>query len=867
MVYKRKGGLKKALTLGMLGVMSTAMILATSPKTVSYAHNSYFVAIGIDESSLSYVPTIVYEENSFVGSNHREVELGDFSKTSSGSWGNVPTVNVTDSSTEEELKKAYEGLVPSKGDSSKALIYTFPPVHGEGTSTILGKVDANGEDEKLANRFVDNLFPALNDALNFVFTEAGIQDSISSNDFRKYSAKLANTVEGRSGSVTVGKATFTISADSPSRILDGLTKEDYIKITAPSGNSIVLPYRINKGYKGKIERTGLEGSYKKKAEADTQYLSWKHIVLQGNYNADVKAITYASMTTITKPNQLTIMITGFFTSFISGIRSMLGLYPMEDLMLNSGARSTTYFYGLMPKAWMNSAILIHIVCLMVALSLLGFSFVRMLYKRQLQTMNIGERVSLMEGFKNMILTSILLTSFYLIFVSMAHINTIFVDLFANSSNFSSYIGTTATTNTGAIGAVVINLALLVVLIYFNFFYVLRAITVALLFAIAPLCIYSLSLGGKYTQVFNNFMKELVSNIFIQTFHALCVAFFTSINSTSNMRTFEVLVVFYSFIPLTDFVRQNLFGLSSGLTSQAGNLTGMAQTMVSGAIGGVVGSSSAKGASSSSSSSFSGPVGGSNHMGSKIQSALQSREIPTNEGDSGVLSGVRNSISDGLTGKISNSELFSELGEGVNKANASVSLNSLGQKAVSGLNTARGIGSSGLMVANGLYNVSSGFGMGAIGEKGSVRAGAQGFSQVTSGFRGGANTIAGAFSDKKEMQGAGISEIYDSGESMSHLYDAKVENGNINFSNETLNSSTYKQNLQSMYDAFNGTGEYAEGKSLSSHRDKAIQRYRNQGINQIGTYKDQLIVNYDKKMGNNKNFSLRNIGEITPYKPQ
>lgn len=848
MVYKRKKGLKKALALGALGVMSTVTILATSPKINSYAHNSYFVAIGVDDSSFSYVPTIVYEENSFVGSNHREVELGDFSKTT-GSF-TVPEVKVDGNSTEESLSKAYSGVV-GKGDSSKGLIYTFPPVHGEGLSTLLNKVDANGEDERLANKFVDTLFPALNDALNFVIMESGIKDGLTGNQFRIYASQLANAVENRGGTINIGGTNLTISAESPSKILSGLTEKDYVKLTAPSENSIIVPYRIAKGYKGSnAERTGLEGDYLNKVEnLDTEYLSWKHIVLQGNYNADVKAITYSSMNEIVKPNQLTVMITGLFTSALSGLRSMLGLYPMEDLMLNTGVRSTTYFYGLMPKMWMNSAMLIHVVCLIVAISLIGFSFVRMLYKRQLQTMNIGERISLMEGFKNLILTSILLTSFYLIFVSMAHINTIFVDLFANSSNFSSYIGTTVTTNTGSIGAIIINLALFAVLVYFNFFYVLRAITVSLLFAIAPLCIYSLSLGGKYTQIFTNFMKELVSNIFIQTFHALCVAFFTSINSTSNMRTFEVIVVFYSFIPLTDFVRQNLFGLSGGITNQAGSLVSIGQSMVggvvAGAVGGSVSSGMAKGASS-----ISGPVGGANHMGSKIQNALQNRDIP----------------SEGI-GTVANSELLSGVGEGVNKANASQSINSLSKK----IETGKKLASSGLMVANGMYNVSYGFGMGAIGEKGGVRAGAQGFNQITGGIRSGYDAVYG---DRKVMGDNGISDVYDGGEHMTNLYDASVDTaqnserrGKINFSDGTLNNSTYKQNLQSMYDAFNGTGDYAEGGSLSGHRDSAIQRYRNHGINQVGTYKNQLIVNYDKKMGNNKNFSLRNIGEITPYKPQ
>lgn len=417
-------------------------------------------------------------------------------------------------------------------------------------------------------------------------------------------------------------------------------------------------------------------------------------------------------------------------------------------------------------------------------------------------------------------------------------------------------------NAGALAAVFINFAFFILTCYFNFFYVLRGITVALLYGIAPLCIFSLSLGGKQAQVFSNFMKELVSNIFIQTFHAICVAFFTSITSTTQMKTFELLVVFMAFIPLTNFVRQNIFGLSAGITDNAQGMVSMGRAVVSGAVAGAVakGGSGGYGGGSGSSSGggMSANLGSVNPANATIQQAMANRQLHASEKSAGK-------------GAVSNSQLMGNIAGVSNKENVSKAMKLNPTKLDNAMQKAKTVGgyASGVgKVGAGMMMAGTSLGFGALGDKmgvsDSIRTGQSlrksGFGQVKSTHAGMENSATA---------GTGIDGMYDGGENMTAIYNAKFDKevGEVVFDDQAIHNSDYGRNMREMYNAFNGKGDYAEGESKAHLRDDAIARYKNQGIMGVGTYKDQLAVVFDKKMTEKKNFTPRNIGEISPYVPQ
>lgn len=889
MLRKKIKGLKKALVLGLIGISSMTTILAKNNKIEASAHNAYIVTIAIDEANFRYVPTIVYEENSWIASNHREKDIGNFSKNnkksinSSGfnTW-NVPVIsygNDTDGSknkSEDELKKEYSKRV-AEGDGSAGLVFTFPPIHGNNVFT--DKVHANGTDEVLANRYANYVVGGLNDAISYCISQSG-SSNYSISTLKNFSAKLANKQDA-----TLNGVTFTVTSGNPSKLLNGLKANDYVKVSAKKGGSnigsITVPYRVKKGYRNSSERSGLSESYKEKCNSeDTEYLDWKYTVLQGNYNADVKVITYSSVSDITKPSALTISISELLGSALRGLRTLLGLYPMEDLMLNGGQRDNTYFYGIMPSSWMNSATLLHIVCQTIAWVLMTFSFVKLIFKRQLQTMNIGERVSLMEGFKNIILTAFLLGMFPLIFNALSRINYALVDVFAKSSAFSSYIETTQSINVGDIAGILINFAFFVLACYFNFFYVIRGVTVALLYSIAPLCIYSVSLGGKYTQVFSSFSKELVSNIFIQTFHAIIVAFFTSITSTSSMKTFELLVVFISFIPLTKFLRQNIMGLGSGISDTASTAVSLGGAAVGGAIGGAMGGASKSGFSKFNGSSVNDSMVDAGGMirNKGAQMAYNSRQHFKDANSAGKDGVEKSSIlksDDNFNSFGGAKQVDLGLENGKNKP-LSDSRKQLAKNVLGG--TGKALASAGM--------AGMALGGASIGDRrlmeGAVRSSVAGVKGISNAGHG----IAKSIKDMKSSSDSvykmddgnfadsytGLSKMYDSGDEVVTMYDAHCDpktGEGMKFNNEAISNSNHGKNMVEMYNAFRGTGDYAEGGDKASVRNEAIARYQNQGITGC-SYNEktgQLGVVQDKNMAQKKNYDFRNIGEITPFKPK
>lgn len=883
MLKRKKGGLKKALALGLIGIATFTGALGFSNKIEASAHNAYFLSITIDEGNFRYVPTVVYEDNSFVANNHRETDLGSFVNdgVKDGNFSVPDNIDYSKVQDEDAMKKEYPMV--KAGDGDEDLLFTFPPLHGRGWMT--DKVHATGQDEALANKVVDTACNGLNDALSFM--KGQVSQNIPVDTWKKKSAELANKAVNKSGSVEIGGVTFSLSSGDPKVPMRGTTADDYVKISSPKGSSNFV-FRTVKGYRqvgSDRLRSGLSKDYKEKVDdKDVKYLDWRDIVLQGNYNMDVKSISFSSVATITKPNMIEETVCSLLNGLLSGVRTLLGLYSLPDLMLNHGARSNSYYYGIMPNSWMGSATLLFIICQVIAWTCLGFSLTRLLFKRQLSTINVGEKISVMDGAKNIILTAFLLGAFPLIFNALVRMNYVLVNLFGKASAFSNTIGSTDTIITsGSIATIIIGFAFLALQIYFNFVYILRGITVAILYGISPLCIFALSLGGKFNQIFNNFLKEMISNIYLQSFHAILVAFFTSVTATTNMRTFEAITVLFAFIPLTSFIRQNLFGLSSGITDTASSMVATGTAVAGSALGAFAGAkagSSGGGHSSGSKGNSSNPV---------MTDTLRNRTIPSGTGSDGGINNeeLLGSI-DGLSNKSNGSKsVFQDKSIPNSKGGkfASNLANSVGNKAFDnwsndkGHTLGRGVDKFGkyadMSGKIGKTALNAGLVMGAVGlgamgdAKGAGHLARTGVNGLSNNIRGGSSF--GGNSDVDTIKAdTGMNELYDGGEHMTAVYNTSFgEDGNMQFDDGVLDSSTYGTNMKDMYNAFASQGDYAEGGSKAHLRDDAVARYKSQGINGVGTYKgrdgkERLAVNFDKNLTNKGSFSFRNLGEIPPY---
>lgn len=580
------------------------------------AHDAYFIAVVVDENTHTYHGEIIHE----TGKNHREVDVGGFSKCIS-----KETHQMSEKIPEVDYNSDKEPTYPvDKKGTNDILYFTFPSVHSQGW--FADTVDASGQDLALAQRVLDYPLAGLNDALSFILSETGWTNYTGSKTaFETIGRHLGNY--DSSFEVQVGSDKYTITLDKDNTAGDvisdmGIKAKDYCSISVNGGKPRQFIYRCKKGYYGDDKNdplyymtTSRYDKFKKKAEdnGDVKYVTWKMLVMQGNYNADINTTTYSSIENVATPNEFSTIIGGFFTDMINSIRSALGLYSINELMVNGGSRDHNYTLGMYPSTWSNAAILLHIICQMIAWGCIGFSILQLVHKRQLATMNIVQKVSWQESIKNLILCGFLLASFTLVFNFCARLNYRLVDLFGASTNASSFVNIGKLTATGTFGQITIAAAVLILTIYFNFFYYLRAITIAILYGLAPLAIYTLSLGGKMTGTFTNFLKELLGNIFIQAVHAILLAFFCNVTVASSPRAFEMLVILYAFIPLSKFIKEKVFGMGGGIADATSGLMRTAGSVAGGFAGGLMG------AKAGSKGGAKGPSGGATERSTLDQS--------------------------------------------------------------------------------------------------------------------------------------------------------------------------------------------------------------------------------------------------------
>lgn len=607
----------KSIILCFFIMFMTFCILAIKPINAS-AHDGYFLAIAFDSDSKSYIGTIAFQSNSLIGDNHAEcdvsVNLSDIDRDGK----QPPWIDYNEVSEDDFETKWADYSSTSFSDNDKELLFTFPGMHYK-----TKKLDANGADELLAERVCNVLIPQLNSCIDYIIQETGF-DNATANDVRTLASKLSRvvtikrdngagmTLEKSDITVNGQKVYFSVGADSSNvkKLPDGITYDDYLIVTIGSKSQPFI-YQCWKGYNypdtdskkaDPLARdTDNKKGYKSGDNKSVYKIGWNAIIAQAHINLDLRETGFSNLGDVLPSSALVSAVASFCDWAITGIRSFLGLYALDELMLNTGTRGMTYSMGIFPNGWVAPIYLMYTVCLMIVWGVMGFAVLKIFMKRQLATINVGEKMNIMNELKNLIVCCFLLGAFPLVFNMMARINQSLVDLFASSTAFPDMIKSFYTLSQASFGSIIACFAGLALQIYFNFFYILRAITVAVLYAIAPLCIYTVVLGGKHSKVFSAWMKELLSNVFVQSIHALMIAFFTSVSAISGLRTFESLVVLYSFIPLTKFVKQNVFQSGEGITGMAGGLTsgltGAASGFAAGAAsGGGGGGSSSRGAS-------------------------------------------------------------------------------------------------------------------------------------------------------------------------------------------------------------------------------------------------------------------------------
>lgn len=266
-------------------------------------------------------------------------------------------------------------------------------------------------------------------------------------------------------------------------------------------------------------------------------------------------------------NFITNIITELFRTVILGVKTLLGLDSIYDLVYNGGVRgASSYESGMMNNSWWSVMLKYHMIFQIIAWMCIGLAVAKILVDLNLSTINPRTRVFMMEVLQKLFVVGFLLILCIPIIKLLATLNNDIVAVFQTQAQDDADMFTTGST----LASIFAYLSYFGILCVINCTYIMRSIMIAILAASAPLFIVSM-IFSKGQGLFTNWFKEISANIFLQSIHAFALAFLFEV--LDNGKMIEILVVYFSLLPIVEIFRGLIFGQSGGFASSQGNKVG------------------------------------------------------------------------------------------------------------------------------------------------------------------------------------------------------------------------------------------------------------------------------------------------------
>lgn len=606
--------LKISLKNKLFSTIVITAIFTTSFFSINSNATSYYMRTVFDEGSFGLITQIIPDKSTDIADSHERSEgvsfsgISDYAKVYKGKGqngvvGSTLIANIVLKSQGEDAKETYSAVISD--DLNKGLVFTFPGL----TSNIDTEVKYIGTsaDAARAELVGNTLTKGINDALAFIKTYSGTQhaggeglrhvlaqlarvtskfpDKVVKDTFNTGSAVGEKEVKvyyisGKDSKITVcGKKTAVVAKELIP--VNGLKYSDYLIIGINSQKHGVVygyfPWRMEKGYHPGdamadyvgATYTGIARGETREEDKENEYVTWGQLIIQAGVNADVRATTSVD----SSEDSMTLIGQGLgtdLTSTITAVRSLLNLAPIQELILNMGSRNTTHYRGVMTDDMYTTAKTVYTIALAVSLLFLGLLIVRMIHQKMISTTNIIAKTSLMEGLQDIVFVGVMLALFPSIFEILLEVNYYIVKIFSFSNDYLQAYGITGAKvlGTESLAGFMVSSMFLSIDTYINTTYLVRAIVVSFLFAISPIMTISYAWGPMQKKLYFSYMRELVGNIFMQSFHAITMSFFAGYN-TSNMSAMEAVASTYCFIPITQLFRSLVIGAQGSFSEQIG----------------------------------------------------------------------------------------------------------------------------------------------------------------------------------------------------------------------------------------------------------------------------------------------------------
>lgn len=269
-----------------------------------------------------------------------------------------------------------------------------------------------------------------------------------------------------------------------------------------------------------------------------------------------------------KPGTFEKLVAELIQSASDFLVKLLGLNTLEELVYNQGSKAA-YIYGIFPKdRWAaNQGLYLRIYS--VAWLLMFLPPIWIFMKKALSTVNPGVRSSLKGGLLTYFLSLAMMGAVFPVIHFFFWVNDSIIRWFYDGTVVGFFHD--AVPGEGFLGAAIVRLAFISLTLYYNFTYRVRAFVLSLLMILAPVFIFFINFE-KTRNITITFSKEILFNIFVQSFHAITLYYFVITLGVSGI--WDKIVLLMVFIPLTEILRRMIMGPGTA-TGHLAALAGMA----------------------------------------------------------------------------------------------------------------------------------------------------------------------------------------------------------------------------------------------------------------------------------------------------
>lgn len=192
------------------------------------------------------------------------------------------------------------------------------------------------------------------------------------------------------------------------------------------------------------------------------------------------------------------------------------------------------------------------------------------------TLNPYQRNEVVEFLKDLILVGILLFNLPILYDLIFSVNEAIVNMFSSAfdSEIDERIENRMDSASGILGMIFIQLTLLGLMLWANFYYIMRKLTLILLMGLGPLMV-AFWLHPRFKPITAGWIKELIGSVFVQSIHAFVFWTVATISASSD-GFIETVILYLIFIPVSESIRRliGLGGDMQGGFARAGAMLGM-----------------------------------------------------------------------------------------------------------------------------------------------------------------------------------------------------------------------------------------------------------------------------------------------------